>query len=71
MKLPRDISGRELIRALGRLGFHVERQTGSHVQLSNDSLHVTVPMHNPVRAGTLKSILRQANVTVEQLVEVL
>ncbi|HWB03357.1 MAG TPA: type II toxin-antitoxin system HicA family toxin [Verrucomicrobiales bacterium] len=69
MKFPRDIAGREVIAALRRLGFTVQRQTGSHVQLQRDNTHVTVPMHNPVRTGTLKNVLRQAGVTMEQLLE--
>ncbi|MBK8039090.1 MAG: type II toxin-antitoxin system HicA family toxin [Verrucomicrobiaceae bacterium] len=71
MKFPRDLDGREIITALSRLGFVVQRQTGSHVQLSNAGRHVTVPFHSPVRIGTLKSILRQAGVSIEQLLDVL
>lgn len=71
MKFPRDLDGREVITALSRLGFVVQRQTGSHVQLSSSGRHVTVPFHSPVRIGTLKSILRQAGVSTEQLLDVL
>ncbi len=71
MKLPRDLNGSEVIKALCRLGFMVMRQAGSHVQLCREHLHVTVPLHAPVRIGTLKSILRQAQVTIEELVEAL
>lgn len=45
MKLPRDVSGSDAIKALSRLGFVVTRQEGSHVRLSNGSVQVTVPMH--------------------------
>lgn len=71
MKLPRDLDGKEIITALTRLGFVFQRQTGSHVQLSRGGTHVTVPYHSPVRVGTLKSILRQAGVSIEQLLEAL
>ena len=67
MKLPRDLSGSEVVRALLRLGFIKERQVGSHVRLSRGGLRVTVPVPGVVAVGTLKSILRQAEVTVEQL----
>jgi predicted RNA binding protein YcfA (HicA-like mRNA interferase family) len=60
MKLPRDLSGDELAKALGRFGYVPTRQRGSHVRLTtqlNGEHHVTIPRHNPLRVGTLKSIL--------------
>lgn len=60
MKLPRDISASELIRRLAIFGYVVARQTGSHIRLTtqlNGQHHVTVPNHNPLRAGTLASIV--------------
>ena len=60
MRLPRDLSGAELIRHLGRLGYTVTRQTGSHVRLTcpaPQEHHVTVPLHDPLRVGTLAAIL--------------
>lgn len=60
MKLPRDISGSELAQALKKLGYEVTRQTGSHMRLTtqqNGKHQVTVPNHNPVKIGTLSSIL--------------
>ena len=68
MKLPRDVSGSEAVRALRRLGFAVTRQDGSHIRMSKGGLHVTVPNHRSIAAGTLKNILRQANVSVEEFV---
>ena len=60
MRLPRDLSGAQLIRALGRIGYRVSRQTGSHVRLTCDAPsqhHVTVPRHDPLRIETLASII--------------
>lgn len=60
MKLPRDLSGSDLVKALGRLGYQVTRQTGSHVRLSCDQPtphHLTVPAHDPLKVGTLAAIL--------------
>jgi predicted RNA binding protein YcfA (HicA-like mRNA interferase family) len=60
MKLPRDLTGKELIKALEQMGYRVTRQTGSHVRLSYQAIgqhHVTVPLHNPLRIGTLAGIL--------------
>lgn len=60
MKLPRDLSGIELARALGKLGYTVTRQTGSHIRLTTSAPsehHVTVPAHDPLRVGTLAAVL--------------
>ena len=60
MRLPRDLSGTELVKRLERLGYTVSRQTGSHIRLSCSALgqhHVTVPAHDPLRIGTLASVL--------------
>jgi predicted RNA binding protein YcfA (HicA-like mRNA interferase family) len=60
MKLPRDLSGPDLIRQLAKLGYTVTRQAGSHVRLTTQERgehYVTVPEHDPLRIGTLASIL--------------
>ena len=69
MKLPRDLSGREVVKGLKRLGFTVENQEGSHIRLSRGSLRVTVPNHPSLLPKTLKSILKQANLTIDELIE--
>lgn len=70
MKLPRDISGNEVIQALRRLGFVFVRQTGSHVRMARGTLHVTVPVHREIAPKTLQSILRQAGVSLQDFIEV-
>jgi predicted RNA binding protein YcfA (HicA-like mRNA interferase family) len=60
VKLPRDLTGAELVRLLSRLGYTVNRQTGSHMRLSTQVAgehHVTIPKHSPLRIGTLAAIL--------------
>lgn len=60
MRLPRDLSGAELVKRLGRLGYTVTRQNGSHLRVSCSEPgqhHVTVPAHDPLRIGTLASVL--------------
>lgn len=62
MKMPRDLSGAELIKRLAVLGYKPSRQTGSHIRLTCDypSPHyLTVPKHDPLRVGTLSSILAE------------
>jgi predicted RNA binding protein YcfA (HicA-like mRNA interferase family) len=60
MRLPRDLSGRDLTKALGRLGYEATRQTSSHIRLTtqrNGEHHVTIPDHDRIRIGTLAGIL--------------
>lgn len=60
MRLPRDLSGDELARRLGRFGYTTTRQTGSHMRLKTTrphEHHVTIPKHPALRIGTLRSIL--------------
>ncbi len=60
VRLPRDLTGTELVQRLGRLGYVVTRQTGSHMRLTcavQGEHHVTVPCHDPLRLGTLAAIL--------------
>ena len=68
MKLPRDVNGEEAARALRRLGFDEIRQTGSHRIMRKEIRTVVVPMHRPIKPGTLKGLLEQAGVTVEAFV---
>lgn len=61
MRLPRDLSGADLARALQRLGYQLSRQTGSHMRLTTQQPsehHITVPAHDPLKIGTLNAILR-------------
>jgi predicted RNA binding protein YcfA (HicA-like mRNA interferase family) len=69
VKLPRDLSGDEVCQGLKRLGFEFVRQTGSHRHLVEGPLHVCVPMHSPIKPKTLQSILKQANISIEELLE--
>ena len=71
-KLP-QVSGRECVAALQRLDFVIVRQRGSHIILRrNDPFaQLVVPDHKQLDRGTLRSILRQADVSVEEFVAVL
>ena len=69
-KLP-IISGRECVKALQRAGFEIRRQKGDHVFMQRGSLVTTVPLHRQLDRGTLKAILNQAQLSTEQLLELL
>jgi predicted RNA binding protein YcfA (HicA-like mRNA interferase family) len=71
-KLP-SISGRACIKALERAGFMVRRQEGSHVILrrSQPFAQLVVPDHKELDRGTLRAIIRQADITVEEFLGLL
>jgi predicted RNA binding protein YcfA (HicA-like mRNA interferase family) len=78
MKLPRGVSADRLIHVLQRLGYTAVRQKGSHVRLRHPgppAHSITVPMHNPLKTGTLHGILEEVaaarSVSVEDLIELL
>lgn len=79
MRLPRDVSGRDLARRLRRYGYEQSRQTGSHMRLTRkleaQVHHVTVPDHDELRIGTLRAILgdvaTELRVELDVLVEAL
>jgi predicted RNA binding protein YcfA (HicA-like mRNA interferase family) len=73
MKLPTDLSGQDLVKALGRANFLVARQRGSHIILRRGRPHarVVVPDHRQIRAGTLRQILNEAGLTIEELIALL
>jgi predicted RNA binding protein YcfA (HicA-like mRNA interferase family) len=61
VKLPRDLSGGDLVKALSSFGYTVDRQTGSHIRLTTQlegEHHITIPVHDPLKVGTLNAILR-------------
>jgi predicted RNA binding protein YcfA (HicA-like mRNA interferase family) len=68
MKMPTDVTGQRAVRALRRLGFEQKRQTGSHVILRRASRTVVVPMHRPIKPGTLRGLIEQAGVTLEAFI---
>ena len=64
-------SGKEVVKALHRMGFVVDHQRGSHIFLHNleRNISVTVPNHKELRKGTLHSILKQAGISFQELKE--
>ena len=72
-KLPTDLSGREVRAALERAGFVFRRQTGSHMILRRDEPYAraVVPDHKQMRTGTLRRIVADAGLTVEEFMQLL
>jgi predicted RNA binding protein YcfA (HicA-like mRNA interferase family) len=73
-KLP-QVKGRQLVQALKRAGFEEQRQRGSHLHMRrvSDGKRATVPIHEgrAVPPGTLRAILRDADISVDELLELL
>jgi Predicted periplasmic or secreted lipoprotein len=69
-----QISGRELVKALKKIGYEQDRQRGSHIILRHiDPPHrrVTVPDHKEIAKGTLRTIIREIGLTIDELKDLL
>jgi predicted RNA binding protein YcfA (HicA-like mRNA interferase family) len=78
MKLPREVSGKDLVRALESIGYERLRSKGSHVTLVSQQSgehHITVPLHNPLKlgmfAGIIGDVARHRKISKEELVKLL
>jgi predicted RNA binding protein YcfA (HicA-like mRNA interferase family) len=63
------LSGNEVCKALAKIGYRVDHQTGSHSILRNKVppyRRLTVPNHKEIAKGTLRAIIRQAGLTLEE-----
>ena len=71
-KLP-VISGKECARALTGMGFYIKRQRGSHIVLRRDEpfRQIVVPDHKELDRGTLRAIIRHADLSVDEFVKLL
>jgi predicted RNA binding protein YcfA (HicA-like mRNA interferase family) len=70
--LPR-ISGRECVKVLSKIGFYLKRQEGSHMVLRRDNPfgQVVVPDHKELDRGTLRAIIRQSGLSVDEFIKLL
>jgi len=78
VKLPRDVSGQDLVHLLSRLEYETTRQAGSHMRLTRQGEvphHITVPLHESLKAGTLSGILKEVaehlNIGKDELMAIL
>jgi len=72
-KLP-IISARDLIKALYKIGYYTDHQTGSHIILRNTKYpyrRLTIPNHKEIARGTLSSIIKQSGLDVKQFLKIL
>ena len=78
MKMPRDITGDELLKVLKSYGYVVTRRKGSHMRITttmHGEHHEVIPAHDPIKVGTLAGILRSVaghhKMTVDDLIKLL
>jgi predicted RNA binding protein YcfA (HicA-like mRNA interferase family) len=78
MRLPRDVDGPSLVKALTVLGYEPTRQKGSHIRVTTQrdgENHEVIPYHHPIKTGTLSSILKRIaahhGLTVDDLLKML
>ncbi len=72
-KLP-VVSCSEVLKALAKIGYENDHQTGSHIILRNTNYphrRLTVPNHGEIAKGTLRAIIREAGLTVEEFAELM
>jgi len=72
-RIPR-VSGRGVVKALGKLGYELDRQRGSHIilrQVHPPHRRLVVPDHSEMAKGTLRALIREAGLTVDQFLELL
>lgn len=60
------LSGKEIVRALEKLGFRIARQSGSHILMKKGEKACVVPNHKEVKVGTVNGVLRQAQISPEE-----
>lgn len=70
-KLP-ILSGKDVVKALHKIGYEIDHQTGSHIILRQNKQpfrRMTVPNHKEIAVGTLRAIIREAGLTREEFLE--
>lgn len=68
------VSGREAVKAFGKIGYELDRQRGSHIVLRQKQpphRRLTIPDHKELRKGTLRALIRQAGLSVDEFVGLL
>jgi len=71
--LSKTFSAKDVLKALRRLGYYVDHQRGSHIFLHNleKNKSVIIPNHKELKKGTLNNILKKAELTIEELKELI
>ncbi len=67
--MSKTFSGKQLVKALRRIGYYVDHQKRNHVFMHNleQNISVTIPNHKEIKKGTLNSILKKVRLTIDEL----
>ena len=71
--MSKTFAGKEVVKALRRIGFIVDHQRGSHIFMHNldRNISVIVPLHKEIKKSTLNNILKKAGLTLKDLMELI
>ncbi len=71
--MSRTFSGKQLVKALRRIGYYLDHQKGSHIFMHNleKNLSVVIPNHKELKKGTLHNILKKVEISIEELKKLL
>ena len=71
--MSRTFSGKDVVKALRRIGFIIDHQRGSHIFMHNleKNISVIVPLHKELKKGTLNSIIKKVCITIDKLKELI
>ncbi|MDA8143868.1 MAG: type II toxin-antitoxin system HicA family toxin [Thermoplasmatales archaeon] len=72
-KLP-IISGMKAVKALTKAGFFMDHQTGSHIIMrkeGNKPITISIPKHKEMKTGTLRTVIKQSGLTIEEFLKLL
>ena len=66
-----NLSGMEVVKAFEKLGWELSRQSGSHMVMTKDGemASLSIPRHKEVAKGTLRSLIRSANLTIDEFIK--
>ena len=73
-KLPTNLSGKDVVKILAKLGYEIDHQTGSHMILRQREYpyrRLTIPNHKTLAKGTLRAIIKQAGLTREEFLNLI
>jgi len=61
-----SVSGKQMVKAFGKIGFQVDRQRGSHIIMSKGDAIIVIPNHKTVAKGTERELIKDVGLTVEE-----
>ncbi len=60
------VSAKQMVKVFKKIGFQIDRQTGSHIVMSKEDIILVIPYHSTVAKGTERELIKDAGLTVEE-----